>query len=597
MNRGTPKIDATGDWARFEGWSVLFDRVDGISPGQESRPLHTLSAELTRGLAELDDRTLKLLPSTTHHITVCDGVNTSRAQRSSRRDAEHLCRPDRLPPSTTALIDELVAAARPGLAFRARHVEVRGSALVLALDAIDRVAFQTLQILRSRVLDDLQELLDVSLVAPWEPHITLAYTIGAASAPDTETMATANSIVHGHDGAIRAAGASIYRFDSMVSYQRWAPAVGTPRADSNVRSITGAVTRSLRRGHIAAPTRRLMLDDLSGWARDLTRRPGIVDPSPEQLERTSSPPPFPIDAVYTWVDHADQDWQQSFHSTLAAMGAPDPASIHPSRFRDHNELMYSLRSLHSYANWFRKIWIVTRGDRPEWLSDSERVTVVPHAEILPADALPTFNSHAIESGIHRIDRLAEHFVYFNDDFFVSRPTPPETLFDVSTGAPKTFLSTDGIPPGPTEPGMYSAAHRTDDIVRRLTGERADRLLSHSPYAQLRSVGRHLEQLLPDEFERTAHNRFRDVDDISVPASLTPWYSVITDAATAATASTEYVSVGHATTGARLRRLRRERRVDWFCLNWTEQSSERWDDRVRTFLERRFPRPAPWEIAT
>lgn len=51
--------------------------------------------------------------------------------------------------------------------------------------------------------------------------------------------------------------------------------------------------------------------------------------------------------------------------------------------------------------------------------------------------MPTFNSHAIEINIHKIEGLAEHFVYFNDDTFINSPLEPEFFF-------KNGLPCDGI---------------------------------------------------------------------------------------------------------------------------------------------------------
>ena len=47
---------------------------------------------------------------------------------------------------------------------------------------------------------------------------------------------------------------------------------------------------------------------------------------------------------------------------------------------------------------------------------------------MPTDALPTFNSSAIELGICAIPGLAEHFVYFNDDMFLTSYVVPEYFF-------------------------------------------------------------------------------------------------------------------------------------------------------------------------
>ena len=58
----------------------------------------------------------------------------------------------------------------------------------------------------------------------------------------------------------------------------------------------------------------------------------------------------------------------------------------------------------------------------EWLDTSHpQLRLVHHDAILPPDALPTFNSHAIESALHKVPDLAEQFVYLNDDFFLGRP--------------------------------------------------------------------------------------------------------------------------------------------------------------------------------
>src|SRR5690606_30690279 len=96
----------------------------------------------------------------------------------------------------------------------------------------------------------------------------------------------------------------------------------------------------------------------------------------------------------------------------------------------------------------------------------------------------------------------------------------------------------------SSPGMYAAAQRTDDIVRDLAGHRAPQLLAHAPYPQWLSLTQELERMLPHEFERTRRHRFRHVDDVSVPASLAPWYGLASGASVDGELVHEYVSVGH-----------------------------------------------------
>ena len=51
-----------------------------------------------------------------------------------------------------------------------------------------------------------------------------------------------------------------------------------------------------------------------------------------------------------------------------------------------------------------------------------------HADFIPAEFLPTFNSVVIERYMHRIPGLSEHFVYFNDDFYIINHLPVERFF-------------------------------------------------------------------------------------------------------------------------------------------------------------------------
>ena len=101
-----------------------------------------------------------------------------------------------------------------------------------------------------------------------------------------------------------------------------------------------------------------------------------------------------------------------------------------------------------------------------------RVNVVDHGEILPADALPTFNSHAIETALHRIPGLAEHLLYFNDDFFLGRPIRPEALFSPA-GLASVFFSpgTIGLTDLPDSPPWLKAAWNNRRLLQEAFGAR------------------------------------------------------------------------------------------------------------------------------
>jgi hypothetical protein len=140
-----------------------------------------------------------------------------------------------------------------------------------------------------------------------------------------------------------------------------------------------------------------------------------------------------VDAVFTYVNSLDSQWQSQFtrfavsdsasqaHSNEST--ASSGISSAANRFRDWGELRYSMRSLFMYARWVRRIHVVvaTESQVPDWLNTSDsRIRVVYHKDILPAEVLPTFNSLVIESALHRIPGLAPHFLYFNNDVFLNR---------------------------------------------------------------------------------------------------------------------------------------------------------------------------------
>jgi len=72
-----------------------------------------------------------------------------------------------------------------------------------------------------------------------------------------------------------------------------------------------------------------------------------------------------------------------------------------------------------------------------------KLHIVRHEDYIPEEYLPTFNSHPIELNFHRIPNLAEHFVYFNDDTFLTAPVEPEDFF--VNGIPCDSVSESPIP--------------------------------------------------------------------------------------------------------------------------------------------------------
>lgn len=308
-----------------------------------------------------------------------------------------------------------------------------------------------------------------------------------------------------------------------------------------------------------------------------------------------------IDIVYTWVDGDDADWQASFQHWAAVAGHEVPAAaFDPARFRNRDELKYSLRSVWAYCGWVRNIYIVTSGQVPEWLVEDSRVRVVPHSEILPEDALPTFNSHAIESALHRIDGLAEHFVYLNDDVFIGRSLRPEAFF-TPNGLPLVFQSTARV-----HGAEYVDSLAVDTAAlraRALLLERFGRVVSskplHAPFSLRRSVIGALVDDFPDVVRLTESSRFRAPTDLSIAASFASHYALGRERAVLGTINCQYVHVESDRLSWALNRISLGDDVDTFCINETRNIEGDHTDReaqLHDFFEMMFPVPAPWEAA-
>lgn len=134
----------------------------------------------------------------------------------------------------------------------------------------------------------------------------------------------------------------------------------------------------------------------------------------------------PIDFVIAWVDGNDPAWrkEKAYYSGVTETG--DQREV---RFRDWDTLRYWFRGVEEFAPWVNKIHFITWGHLPEWLNtEHPKLNIVNHTDYIPEKYLPTFNSHTIELNMHRILELAEHFVYFNDDMFLTAPVEPEDFF-------------------------------------------------------------------------------------------------------------------------------------------------------------------------
>lgn len=132
----------------------------------------------------------------------------------------------------------------------------------------------------------------------------------------------------------------------------------------------------------------------------------------------------PIDFIITWVDGSDEAWQKE-----KAKYSGNPHGNGINRYRDWDNLKYWFRGVEKFAPWVNKIHFVTWGHIPKWLdTNNPKINIVKHTDFLPKENLPLFNIRAMELHFHKIKGLSEQFVFFNDDFFLTRPVKSTDFF-------------------------------------------------------------------------------------------------------------------------------------------------------------------------
>ena len=306
---------------------------------------------------------------------------------------------------------------------------------------------------------------------------------------------------------------------------------------------------------------------------------------------------FPIDVVYTWVDDSDPVWLDKYEKARQKLDS-NFKNNSSARYANNDELRYSLRSIEMFAPWVRNIYIVTDSQTPTWLDESSsRIKVVDHRDIFSdTSALPVFNSHAIESQLHHIDGLSEHYLYLNDDVFIANPTLPETFFFAS-GIAKVQPSSAIIGTGnPTayESAPSSAGKNARKIIEDKFGVFITNKFRHTAIPLIRSASYQVEKENRRVVGKTMHSKFRSPDDIPFTTVLMQSYLLASGQGAPVTYPAK--TVGNlASRGVKyeINDIVRDSGLVTFCLNEVPDQDEA-VARMNQFLEKYYPYPASWE---
>jgi len=282
-----------------------------------------------------------------------------------------------------------------------------------------------------------------------------------------------------------------------------------------------------------------------------------------------------IDLVYTWVDGEDSQWLEKKNSYDSFAQNLHTSSTLSNRFTSRDELKYSLRSVEKYLSFYRKIFIVVDKQKPVWLKESENLIVVDHADIFPnTEVLPVFNSHAIETVLHKIEGLSEHYLYLNDDVLFGRAVNV-SLFFPKKGTISIFPSSETfIPFAQTNQELLpvdTASINTRTLLNRDGIGFAIHKFKHTPLPQIKSLLVELEELFLENIEKTRKKKFRHRDDVSLCSSLLFNFAYFKGLALVKPIQYTYIDVGSEASLFALKKITQisvRERTDVFCVNDT-----------------------------
>jgi len=239
-----------------------------------------------------------------------------------------------------------------------------------------------------------------------------------------------------------------------------------------------------------------------------------------------------IDVVITWVNGSDLSFNRKlakhykeFQASRGVRGA-STKEIDPKRFLDSEELRFCLRSIEKFAPWVRMVYIVTNGQQPHWLdTEHPQVKLVSHDRIfIDSSHLPTFSSPAIESNLHNIPGLSEHFLYLNDDIIFGQPVDKEDFISPD-GTQSVWLSYP-VPSFNEETDAYALSLMfVDELYTKVFGrpdtDGGERLVpAHGPLLVQKSVMEQLKREFSWQWKTTSGHKFRMADDMQYSFSYT-----------------------------------------------------------------------------
>ena len=237
------------------------------------------------------------------------------------------------------------------------------------------------------------------------------------------------------------------------------------------------------------------------------------------------PYPRKFDVVITWLNTSSQSWQDAPRNNH---GPTDPRFFEGVNLSNtFIELKYTVLSLEKYMKPFlNTIYIVHSDlhDHPSYLKERDNLKFVTHSQILDTECLPTFNRNAILTGLHRIPKLLDWYIYLEDDIMLTQYFQLDSFYRhgsaITINNGRYTANHHKRPNNGYTGAVWTSAH----VLEQRFGKRARQGGSHSPIVMWKPVWADIERIWSRELRATCLNRIQQPEDV-LPQSLVAEYMI------------------------------------------------------------------------
>ena len=314
-----------------------------------------------------------------------------------------------------------------------------------------------------------------------------------------------------------------------------------------------------------------------------------------------------VDIVYLWVDSNDKNWQKKRSVSFEAFLKTNKEDIAlyantDGRFRDNGELIFNLRCLEKFFPDHGHVYIVTDEQRPAWLAQNKKVTVIDHKSIIPEKINSIFASANIESYIHHIPNLSENFFYLNDDVFFGMSVDKQWWFDMGL---KYFYDYE---PHDEHNELQSKllSPINSSIQSKLwlqekykNYKHRNISLAHAPKPYKKSLLIEIEKEAMDLFDKVRSTNFRSWKTPAILVDFVPRWLEHNGYAKIIQSNFLYIESGSSEIELELNQLKQKfGKIPFFCINDTCDNADALDERlqlVSKHMETLLPNKSNFEI--